>query len=102
MPDPTIAKPQFMPANQFMIRQTTLTSVLSLEPPPTKQPQPIGSTPLWCKSTPDGSNDQIFYETSTGNALYFPSFVIDEDDVGKPKVKFTQPDKSKPTYLLTI
>src|SRR5712692_6677347 len=101
MPDP-IARPEFLLANQFMVRQETLNNVLTLEPPPTKQPQPIGSTPLWCKSTPDGSNAQIFFETTSGSAFYFPSFAIDDDALGNPRVKFTQPDKSKAAYLLTI
>jgi hypothetical protein len=101
MPD-LIARPQFLLANQFMVRQDTLNNAITFEPPPTRQPQPIGSTPLWCKSTPNGSNDQIFYESSTGKALYFPSFVIDKDIAGKWRVKFTQPDKSRADTSLTI
>src|SRR5229473_2399809 len=100
MPDP-IARPQFLLANQFMVRQETLNNVLTLEPPPTNQPQPIGNTLLWCKSTPNGSNEQIFYETATGNAIYFPSFAIDKDDQKKPKVKFTQPNKPAIDTVLT-
>ena len=100
MPDPAIARSQFVLANQYMIRQSTLGYVLN--PPPANPAQPIGNTPLWCKSTPNGSSDQIYDETSTGDALYFPSYLIATDDAKKPKVKFTQPNKPQIDTVLTI
>jgi hypothetical protein len=97
MPDVLITNRQFVVSNQIMADSGTLVHESGPRPP-----QPIGNTPLWCKSTPNGSNDQIFYETSTGDAVYFPDFNIAYDDGGRPKVKFARPDKTAPDVSLTI
>jgi hypothetical protein len=89
-------------SSQFMLRADVLNSVLIREPPPTNAPQPIGNTPFWSATTPDGTNSGVFHESATGNAVYFPSYAIGTFDDGKKKVRFSQPDKSNVATTLTI
>jgi hypothetical protein len=100
MPNPAIATPQIQMTNQMMIRQGALGLYTIPNTTPPGQPQPLGGTPLWCSSALTGSSDQIFFEATTGRAIYFPTFAVALTNSGKPMVKFSKADKTKtPTQL---
>src|SRR5262249_22008176 len=98
---PTFAKAQLLSSNQFMVKPGAFGNIV-LEPPPAQHGQPLGSTPVWCEHTPTGSTDQVFHQAGAGPMIYLPSFAIDMDDGGKPKVKFTQANKAAADTLLTV
>jgi hypothetical protein len=93
---------QLVQPTQFLLRSDVLSSVLFQQAPPANAPQPLGSTPFWSPTTPDGTNNGVFHDAATGTAVYFPSYAIATFDDGKPQVKFSQPVKSNVATTLTI
>jgi hypothetical protein len=111
MPLSTTVSSQFVTSDRVMVADRVLVPVNTVDPtvdpfhpiwhtPP--QGQPLGNTPLSCDAPLTGSNNQIFHETTSGNAIYFADYTIAIDSGGKPRVKFAQSDKAKAATTLTI
>jgi hypothetical protein len=102
MPDQVAASAKTLVASQYTVRPGTLDTVFHTNYI-INNPQLLGSTPMWCKSTPDGTNNQIYYDARNNNqALYFPSYEIAKDNASRPLVKFTQPNKPSVDTQLEI